>query len=185
LNREPAFVSFLAGVRTSLKECVHLKVRSTRGINNHEKHHQMARGDLGSLLAASGPPRPRGWLCRFGRQGFSQMRLPNPVRPWVKQNPVEVMGSGVIIDGKRALTNAHLVLSADEIFVQGGQFSSIANCDFAIDLSQYAITVDRDGTPSQSDAVNRANHQQGGPAEILGITKARLWHNRTRPFNLV
>jgi S1-C subfamily serine protease len=52
---------------------------------------------------------------------FTQMRLPNPVRPWIKQNPVEVMGSGVVIDGKRILTNAHLVLYADEIFVQGGQ----------------------------------------------------------------
>jgi S1-C subfamily serine protease len=52
---------------------------------------------------------------------FTQMRLPNPVRPWVKQNPVEVMGSGVVIDGKRILTNAHLVLYADEVFVQGGQ----------------------------------------------------------------
>ena len=52
---------------------------------------------------------------------FSQMRLPNPVRPWIKQNPVEVMGSGVVIERKRILTNAHLVLYADEIFVQGGQ----------------------------------------------------------------
>ena len=52
---------------------------------------------------------------------FSQMRLPNPIRPWIKQNPVEVMGSGVVIEGKRILTNAHLVLYADEIFVQGGR----------------------------------------------------------------
>ena len=52
---------------------------------------------------------------------FTQMRLPNPVRPWIKQNPVEVMGSGVVIDGKRILTNAHLVLYADEVFVQGGR----------------------------------------------------------------
>src|SRR5271163_3166163 len=52
---------------------------------------------------------------------FTQMRLPHPVRPWTKQNPVEVMGSGVVIEGKRILTNAHLVLYADEIFVQGGQ----------------------------------------------------------------
>jgi hypothetical protein len=52
---------------------------------------------------------------------FSQMRLPNPVRPWTKQNPIEVMGSGVVIDRNRILTNAHLVLYADEIFVQGGQ----------------------------------------------------------------
>ena len=52
---------------------------------------------------------------------FSQMRLPNPVRPWTKQNPIEVMGSGVVIDRNRILTNAHLVLYADEISVQGGQ----------------------------------------------------------------
>jgi S1-C subfamily serine protease len=52
---------------------------------------------------------------------FSQMRLPNPVRPWTKQNPIEVMGSGVVIEKNRILTNAHLVLYADEIFVQGGQ----------------------------------------------------------------
>jgi S1-C subfamily serine protease len=52
---------------------------------------------------------------------FSQMRLPNPVRPWTKQNPIEVMGSGVVIERNRILTNAHLVLYADEIFVQGGQ----------------------------------------------------------------
>jgi S1-C subfamily serine protease len=52
---------------------------------------------------------------------FSQMRLPNPVRPWTKQNPIEVMGSGVVIERYRILTNAHLVLYADEIFVQGGQ----------------------------------------------------------------
>jgi S1-C subfamily serine protease len=52
---------------------------------------------------------------------FTQMRLPNPVRPWIKQNPIEVMGSGVVIERNRILTNAHLVLYADEIFVQGGQ----------------------------------------------------------------
>ncbi|MGZ3397284.1 MAG: hypothetical protein ACXVB2_24505, partial [Isosphaeraceae bacterium] len=50
---------------------------------------------------------------------FSQMRLPNPVRPWVKQNPIEVMSSGVVIARNRILTNAHLVVYADEIFVQG------------------------------------------------------------------
>src|SRR5271170_5151097 len=52
---------------------------------------------------------------------FAQMRLPNAVRPWTKQNPVEVGGSGVVIERNRILTNAHLVLYADEIFVQGGQ----------------------------------------------------------------
>jgi S1-C subfamily serine protease len=51
----------------------------------------------------------------------SVLRLPNPLRPWTKQNPVEVGGSGVVIDGKRILTVAHLVTYAEEIYVQPGQ----------------------------------------------------------------
>jgi S1-C subfamily serine protease len=51
----------------------------------------------------------------------SVLRLPNPMRPWTKQNPAEVGGTGVIIDGKRILTNAHLVLYAEEVYVQPGQ----------------------------------------------------------------
>ena len=52
---------------------------------------------------------------------FATLRLPNPVRPWAKQNPVEVFGTGVVLDGKHVLTNAHIVLYASEVFVQGRQ----------------------------------------------------------------
>jgi S1-C subfamily serine protease len=51
----------------------------------------------------------------------SVLRLPNPVRPWTRQNPAEVGGTGVVIDGKRILTNAHLVQYAEEVYVQSGQ----------------------------------------------------------------
>lgn len=51
----------------------------------------------------------------------SVLRPPNPVRPWTKQNPIEVGGTGVVIDGKRILTVAHLVTYAEEIYVQPGQ----------------------------------------------------------------
>jgi S1-C subfamily serine protease len=51
---------------------------------------------------------------------FCQMRLPNPVRPWIKQNLIEVGGSAVVIEGNRVLTSARIVVYADEIFVQGG-----------------------------------------------------------------
>jgi S1-C subfamily serine protease len=51
----------------------------------------------------------------------SVLRLPNPVRPWTKQNPVEIGGTGVVIDGKRILTVAHLVTYAEEIYIQPGQ----------------------------------------------------------------
>jgi S1-C subfamily serine protease len=51
---------------------------------------------------------------------FASLRLPNPARPWAKQNPVDVMGTGVVIEGKRILTNAHVVYYASEVKVQGG-----------------------------------------------------------------
>ena len=52
---------------------------------------------------------------------FASLRLPNPARPWSKQNPVDVMGTGVVIEGKRILTNAHVVYYASEVKVQGRQ----------------------------------------------------------------
>jgi S1-C subfamily serine protease len=52
---------------------------------------------------------------------FSTMRYPDVIRPWTKQQPSEVTGSGVIIDGKRILTNAHVVLYASQVQVQANQ----------------------------------------------------------------
>jgi S1-C subfamily serine protease len=52
---------------------------------------------------------------------FSTMRLPDVVRPWSKQQPQEVTGSGVVIEGRRILTNAHVVLYASQIQVQANQ----------------------------------------------------------------
>ncbi len=46
------------------------------------------------------------------------LRFPNPLKPWAKGDPVEVAGSGVVIDGKRILTNAHLVRYATQVSVQ-------------------------------------------------------------------
>jgi len=52
---------------------------------------------------------------------FSTVRLPDLSKPWTKQAPREITGSGVIIEGKRILTNAHVVLYAGQIQVQGNQ----------------------------------------------------------------
>ena len=52
---------------------------------------------------------------------FASLRLPNPARPWSKQNPVDVTGTGVVIEGKKILTNAHVVYYASEVKVQGRQ----------------------------------------------------------------
>jgi S1-C subfamily serine protease len=48
----------------------------------------------------------------------SSIRYPNPVRPWSKGNPIEMLGTGTVIEGKKILTSAHLVLYATEVHVE-------------------------------------------------------------------
>ncbi len=52
---------------------------------------------------------------------FSTVLYPDPYRPWNKQAPSDVTGSGVVIEGKRILTNAHVVLYASQVQVQANQ----------------------------------------------------------------
>ncbi len=77
-----------------------------------------------AMLALAGAPTPRPGpaapMTRIVRV-TSVMRYPNPVRPWAKQNPMDAGGTGVVIDGKRILTVAHLVQYAEEVYVQPGQ----------------------------------------------------------------
>jgi len=49
---------------------------------------------------------------------------PDLLRPWTKNSPQQVKGSGVVIDGKRILTNAHVVKYASQIYVQPNQSAS-------------------------------------------------------------
>jgi S1-C subfamily serine protease len=49
---------------------------------------------------------------------LATQRMPNPFRPWANGTPNDVMGSGAIIEGKRILTNAHLVLYASDVSIQ-------------------------------------------------------------------
>jgi S1-C subfamily serine protease len=52
---------------------------------------------------------------------FSTMRYPDPLKPWTKQAPSEATGSGVVIEGRRILTNAHVVLYASQVQVQANE----------------------------------------------------------------
>ena len=47
--------------------------------------------------------------------------IPDVLRPWTKNSPQQVKGSGVVIEGKRILTNAHVVRYASQIYVQPNQ----------------------------------------------------------------
>jgi S1-C subfamily serine protease len=49
---------------------------------------------------------------------LTKIRGPNVLRPWTKAQPFEVEGTGVVIEGNKILTNAHLVHYAEEVEVQ-------------------------------------------------------------------
>jgi S1-C subfamily serine protease len=49
---------------------------------------------------------------------FAKLRGPDVYRPWTRTSPRDVTGSGVVISGKRILTNSHVVSHASEIFIQ-------------------------------------------------------------------
>ncbi len=51
------------------------------------------------------------------------MRYPDLMRPWTKHSPQDISGTGVVLDGKRILTNAHVVLYASQLFVESYQSS--------------------------------------------------------------
>lgn len=52
---------------------------------------------------------------------FSTIRYPDVFRPWSKQAPTDVSGTGVVIEGKRILTNAHVIQYASQIQIQANQ----------------------------------------------------------------
>ena len=52
---------------------------------------------------------------------FATVRSPDPFKPWTKQAPRDITGTGVVIEGKRILTNAHVALYASQVQVQANQ----------------------------------------------------------------
>lgn len=67
--------------------------------------------------AASAAVRPEDSVV----QVFAQQRRPDVHRPWAKGAPHEVSGSGVVIEGNRILTTAHVVEYSSEIQVQANE----------------------------------------------------------------
>jgi S1-C subfamily serine protease len=49
---------------------------------------------------------------------FTTAHQPELTRPWTKAPPAEFTGSGVVIEGRRILTNAHMVSYASRVLVQ-------------------------------------------------------------------
>jgi S1-C subfamily serine protease len=71
---------------------------------------------------------------------FARQSFPDTARPWTSLAPSDVTGSGVVIEGRRILTNAHVVLYSRQVQVQdeesGDKISaSVEAIDPGIDLA--------------------------------------------------
>jgi S1-C subfamily serine protease len=116
---------------------------------------------------------------------FATVRAPDLGAPWAKRSPQDVVGSGVVIEGKRILTCARVVSYATEVQIQGvqggdkilGTVESIARgCDLAIiklDDETFFNThppLERsEGLPRVRDSVNVYGFPTGGTT--LSITR--------------
>jgi S1-C subfamily serine protease len=116
---------------------------------------------------------------------FATVRNPDVFKPWTKQAPQEISGSGMVIEGNRILTNAHMVLYSSEIQIQGNQSgdrisATVEGVAPGIDLAVLKLDdesffathapLKRDATmPQIKDSVLVYGYPAGGTS--LSITK--------------
>jgi S1-C subfamily serine protease len=116
---------------------------------------------------------------------FSTLRLPDLYKPWTKQSPEDVTGSGVVIEGKRILTNAHVVRHASQVQIQANQagdkiFATVEAIAPDMDLAVLKLEDDKffdshpalaraKTLPGVKDMVLAYGYPEGGNS--LSITK--------------
>ena len=91
---------------------------------------------------------------------FSTIRQPDTSKPWTKQSPQEATGTGVIIEGHRILTNAHVVLYASQVQVQATQAGDkiSATVEFAAPgIALAVLKLDDDSFFDTRPPLKRAN----------------------------
>lgn len=129
---------------------------------------------------------------------FATARPPDPLKPWTKQAPREVTGSGVVIEGRRILTSAHVVSYASQVQVQAslagdkvsGAVEAIAP---GIDLAVLKLedetffethpALERAGAlPDVRDAVMAYGFPTGGTS--LSITKGIVSRIEFAPYGV-
>ncbi len=103
---------------------------------------------------------------------------PDLMRPWTKNSPQQVKGSGVVIEGDRILTNAHVVRYSNQIYVQPNQSAhriparveaispsmdlAILKLDDASFFSNRGALPLADEMPRVKDTVNVYGYPTGG-----------------------
>jgi S1-C subfamily serine protease len=128
---------------------------------------------------------------------FSTASYPDVYRPWSKQAPTEVTASGVVIAGKRILTNAHVVLYASQIQIQANQAgdkisASVEAVAPGIDLALLRLDDEKffdshrplsqaKALPEIKDAVMVYGYPTGGTS--LSITKGIVSRIEFTQFN--
>ena len=124
------------------------------------------------------------------------MRSPDPMHPWTKQGPREASGTGVVIEGKRILTNAHVVTHASQLFVESHQSSdkhaaTVVAVSPGIDLAVLKLEDEaffenrpplprNHDLPSVKDNVLVYGYPQGGSS--LSVTKGIVSRIEFAPF---
>ncbi len=101
---------------------------------------------------------------------FATVRFPDPYRPWTKESPADQTGSGVVIEGKRILTNAHVVNYASQVQIQANQAGDKISATVeaiapGIDLAVLKLDDEKffDTHPPLARAKAIAGHQGRGP----------------------
>ena len=128
---------------------------------------------------------------------FATVRYPDLFKPWTKQAPTEVSGSGVVIEGKRILTNAHVVTFASEVQIQANQAGDKISATVealapGIDLAvlklddekffdSHAPLAQAKSLPEIKDTVMVYGYPTGGTS--LSITKGIVSRIEFTPYN--
>jgi S1-C subfamily serine protease len=128
---------------------------------------------------------------------FATVRAPDHAQPWTKRAPDEQAGSGVIIEGKRILTNAHVVMYASQVQIQAFQAGDKISATVeaiapGIDLAVLKLDDEKlfathpplaraSGLPDVKDAVMAYGYPTGG--SNLSITKGIVSRIDFAPYN--
>jgi len=137
------------------------------------------------LLFLTAPAYAKDQISESVVKVYSTLREPNYIRPWTKESSREATGSGVILPGKRILTNAHVVGYASQVFVQANQSTErvpakvkvyVPGLDMAIlEVDDPAFFEKRpplplgDSLPAMKQTVSVYGYPMGG--EQLSITQ--------------
>ena len=120
---------------------------------------------------------------------FSTMRYPDLYKPWTKQSPSDATGSGVVIEGKRILTNAHVVLYASQVQVQANQAGDKISATVeaiapGIDLAVLKLDDETffDTHPPLAARENAAGNQGRGHGLWLSRGRHQPFHHQGHRF---